>query len=151
VVIGKEAPAPEGGTEPSFGLELGRAFAVVLDDVADALRSFGDLVSAEFGGGNVDRVDELLDRTLDTVRETRAVLTELVLLDVDPRLQTQLWMVQGSVLAAVEHILLQLDLEPTERSSAPWLNRYRVPPLPLVPARQRSRSGGRARAERRNS
>jgi hypothetical protein len=147
VVIGKEAPAPEGGTEPSFGLELGRAFAVVLDDVADALRSFGDLVSAEFGGGNVDRVDELLDRTLDTVRETRAVLTELVLLDVDPRLKTELWMLQGSVLAAVEHILLQLDLEPTERSSAPWLNRYRVPALPLVPALQRSR----ARAGRKNS
>jgi hypothetical protein len=151
VVIGKEAPPPEDGTERSFGLELGRAFAVVLDDVADALRGFGDLVSAEFGGGNVDRVDELLAQTLDTVRETRAVLTELVLLDVDPRLKTELWMLQGSVLAAVEHILLQLDLEPTERSSAAWLNRYRVPPRPLVPALQRGRPGGRARSARRNS
>jgi hypothetical protein len=150
VVIGKEAPAPEGDVEPSFGLELGRAFAVVLDDVADALRSFGDLVSAEFGGGNADRVDELLDRTLDTVGETRAVLTELVLLDVDPRLRTELWMLQGSVLAAVEHILLQLDLEPTERSSAPWLNRYRVPSLPLGAARPRSRSTERPRASRGN-
>jgi hypothetical protein len=145
VVIGKEAPSPAGGPDPSFALELRRAFAVVLDDVADALRGFGDLVSAEFGGGNVDRVDELLDQTLDVVRETRAVLTELVLLDVDPRLQTDLWMLQGSVLAAVEQILLQLDLEQRERRSEAWLERYRVPALPIVPSLHRRRSGRRSR------
>ena len=125
VVIGKESPTTSSSDwDRSFGPELRRAFAVVLDDVADAVRGFGDLVAAEFGGGDVRRVDEVLEKTLDIVRETRAVLTELVLLDVDPREQTDLWMLQGSVLAAVEQVLLQLDLEQGERRSAPWLNRY---------------------------
>jgi hypothetical protein len=151
VVIGKEAPGSDDGTDLSLGPELRRAFAVVLDDVGDALRGFGDLVSAEFGGGHVDRVDELLEQTLDVVRETRAVLTELALLDVDPRQQTDLWMVQGSVLAAVEQILLQLDLEERERSSAPWLHRYRVGALPIVPSLPRrwstARRGGAGRTD----
>ncbi len=43
------------------------------------------------------------------VRETHAVLTELRLLDVDPRERPDLWMLHGSVLAAVEHMLAQLD------------------------------------------
>ncbi|GAA1837768.1 aromatic acid exporter family protein [Microlunatus capsulatus] len=127
VVIGREAPEPGGPDDRSLTPELRRAFAVVLDDVADALRGFGDLVSAEFGGGNVDRVDALLSRTLDIVRETRAVLTELVLLDVDPRQQTGLWMLQGSVLAAVEEVLRQLDLEHIERRGAAWLQRRQGP------------------------
>ncbi len=120
VVIGREAPQPDGAPESSLSPELRRAFAVVLDDVADAVRGFGDLVGAEFGGGRVARVDELFARTLDIVRETRAVLTELVLLDVDPRQQTELWMLQGSVLAAVEEVLRQLDLGDVERRSASW-------------------------------
>jgi hypothetical protein len=145
VVIGREAPSVGAGLDRSFGPELGRAFAVVLDDVADALRGFGELVLAEFGGGNVDRVDELLARTLDIVRETRAVLTELVLLDLDPRQQADVWMLQGSVLAAVEQVLLQLDLEQDERSSAAWLDRSRVASLPVVPLLARRRGGRRPR------
>ena len=145
VVIGREAPVQETVGDRSLSPELRRAFAVVLDDVANALRGFGDLVSAEFGGGNVDRVDELLDRTLDIVRETRAVLTELVLLDVDPRQQTDLWMVHGSVLAAVEQILQQLDLEQIQRSSAAWLDRSIAAELP-IPALGRVRAARRRRA-----
>lgn len=140
VVIGKESPSSDSGWDRSFGPELRRAFAVVLDDVADAVRGFGDLVSAEFSGGNVSRVDEVLEQTLDIVRETRAVLTELVLLDVDPREQSNLWMLQGSVLAAVEQVLLQLDLDQGERRSAPWLNRYRT-------SRAAEREPDRQRAE----
>lgn len=125
VVISQEAPVPGGAPEQPLGPELRRAFAVVLDDVADALRGFGDVVAAEYGGGHADQVEETLDRTLDIVRETRAVLTELVLLDVDPRQQTDLWVVQGSVLAAVEQLLQQLDLEDRERSREAWLDRTR--------------------------
>jgi hypothetical protein len=39
------------------------------------------------------------------------VLTELTLLDLDPRERPDLWMLQGSVLASVDHVLEQLDLE----------------------------------------
>jgi hypothetical protein len=132
VVISKEAPAADGDSTGASGSELRRAFAVVLDDLANALRAFGDVVGAEYGGGNVERVEEGLDRTLDIVRETRAVLTELVLLDIDPRIQTDLWMLQGSVLTAIEQVLQELDLEHTERSSESWLERHPLPGLPIV-------------------
>jgi uncharacterized membrane protein YccC len=132
--IGKETPGQGGGLERSFLPELRRAFAVVLDQLAEAVRTFGDLVDAEFGGGNVDRIDELHARSLDVIHETRAVLTELALLDVDPRQQTELWMLQGSVLAAVEQVLAQLNPELRERSSEAWLDRARLPMLPIVPA-----------------
>jgi hypothetical protein len=64
---------------------------------------------------------------LENVRETRAVLTELMLLDVDPREQRELWMLQGSVLAAIDHAISQLDLEHTERSTKAWLSRIDLP------------------------
>jgi hypothetical protein len=78
----------------------------------------------------VDRVEEATDRTVDIVREARAVVTELMLIDVDPRVQTDLWMLQGSVLAAVEHILRQLDLEHSARRSEAWLTRRAMPFIP---------------------
>ena len=129
-VISREAPAAGDESDRSVASELRQAFAVVLDDLANALRAFGDLVAAEYGGGNVQSVEEGLNRTLEVVRETRAVLTELVLLDVDPRSQTDLWMLQGSVLTAIEQVLQQLDLELSERTREAWLDRH---PLPTVP------------------
>lgn len=127
VVIGKEAPADRGGSPDPSERELRRAFAVVLDDLANALRAFGDLVEAEYGRGMGNRADEALERVMESVRETRAVLTELMLLDVDPREQTELWMLQGSVLAAINHAVSQLDLENTERSTKAWLSRLEIP------------------------
>ncbi|HYI33073.1 MAG TPA: FUSC family protein [Glaciibacter sp.] len=127
VVIGKEAPADRVGSPDPSERELRRAFAVVLDDLANALRAFGDLVEAEYGQGMGDRADEALERMLESVRETRAVLAELMLLDVDPRNQAELWMLQGSVLAAINHAVSQLDLENTERSTKAWLSRIEIP------------------------
>jgi len=88
------------------------------------------LINAEYGR-HLDDVDELLTRTLGLVHETQAVLTELILLDVDPRQQTDLWMLQSSVLAAVDQVLQQLDLEQIERSSEAWLDRPRFLALPI--------------------
>ncbi len=157
VVIGRESTtdaddAPGDAEDNAAVVELRRAFAVVLDDVADAVRTFGDLVSAQFGGATLDQVEELRRRTADAVSETRAVLTELVLLDVDPRRQTPLWMLQGSVLAAVEQILQQLDSSPDalQRRAAPdqvataaWLTRYRAEDSPDTSGT--GRRGGRRR------
>jgi hypothetical protein len=128
-VIGREAQSAPEDSQESFGSELRRAFAVVLNDLADAVRAFGDLVSAEYGRGNADEVDEVLRRNLDIVRETRSVLTELLLLEVDPLEHADLWMVRASVLAAVEQLLVQLDLERSEATIEPWLSR-RIPSLP---------------------
>src|SRR3954467_8472700 len=80
VAIGRQAAGGAEGIPDQSERELRRAFAVVLDDVADGLRAFGDLVDAEYGRRGSGRADELLERTLEVVRETRAVLTELMLL-----------------------------------------------------------------------
>jgi hypothetical protein len=109
VVLTKEAPDQERVDDPA-AVELRRAFALALDDAATGLRSFGDLVRAEYDGAEPDRI-LARERSLDAVREARAVLTELTLLDLDPRQRPDLWMLQGSVLASLDRVLEQLDLE----------------------------------------
>ncbi|MFD1715465.1 aromatic acid exporter family protein [Amnibacterium flavum] len=131
VAIGRQAPTDDQVADESdpIGTELRRAFAVALDNVASGLRSFGELVEAEYGRVRVDRVDGALELTLESVRETRAVLTELTLLDVDPRGRSDLWMLHGSVLTALEHLVAQLDVEQDQRSSEPWLGSRALPSL----------------------
>jgi hypothetical protein len=129
-VIAVQAPAAGHSTDSQAAAELRRAFAVVLDDVASGLRSFAELVDAAFGSGDADRIDGASHRTVEIVRETRAVVTELMLIDVDPRRQTDLWMLQGSVLAAVEHLLGQLDLEHSQQRTEAWLSRRAAPLIP---------------------
>ncbi|MDQ2757272.1 MAG: aromatic acid exporter family protein [Actinomycetota bacterium] len=129
-VIALQVPPIGDAAERPVAVELRRAFAAVLDDLASGLRSFADLIDAEYGQGPAERVDEALGRTLEVVRESRAVVTELMLIDVDPRQHADLWMLQGSVLAAVEHVLRQLDLEHTGHRSEPWLRRRAAPLFP---------------------
>ena len=137
-VVAMKASAQEATDSPAAA-ELRRAFGVLLADLASGLRSFADVIDAEFGSGNVERVEEATDRTVEIVREARAVVTELMLIDVDPRVQTDLWMLQGSVLAAVEHILGQLDLEHSERRAEAGLTRRAMPLIPQTwPAARRS-------------
>ena len=106
VVLAGPEPGAAGAPGPSSG-EVRRAFAVLLDDIAGALRTYGDAAGAADRRPR-DR-EAALSRTVEMVRETHAVLTELRLLDVDPRERPDLWMLHGSVLAAVEHMLAQLD------------------------------------------
>jgi uncharacterized membrane protein YccC len=127
--IGRQAPADATASSGPSEAELRGAFAVVLDDVATCLRAFGDLVQAEYGRVKAERADEAFERTLDAVREARAVLTELTLLDVDLRGRTELWLLHGSVLAAIEQVVLQLDVEHAERRTEPWLDRRALPLL----------------------
>ena len=140
VVLEQEAVDVVGPDGPST--ELRRVFAVLLEDLATGLRSFGDAVGGAWGG-SASGVDEAIARTQESGREARAVLTELALLDIDPRASTELWMVQGSVLTAVEQMLRQLDLE-----HGVWapdaLSAVRTPPLRRVRPRllrRRSRDG----------
>ncbi len=124
-VLADQRP-PTGDEDDQHGAgDLRRAFAVVLDDLAHGLRSFADLIDAEYGPHRSEDINETYGHTLEIVRETRAVVTDLMLIDVDPRQRPDLWMLQGSVLAAVEHILRQLDVEHTERRTEAWLYRQR--------------------------
>ena len=108
-----EHPSSGGG----YGAEVRPAFAVVLEGAAECLATFGALVQAEVEDTEAD-VERNLDESLDAARETRAVLTELML--VDARGDTGLWMLRGSVLAAVEQVLEPLEVEHRERLSRRW-------------------------------
>ena len=128
VVIADEAPLRSFDEPDPVEADLRRTFAVVLDDVATALRSFGDWVSSRSDGERAEQVDAALARTATVVHETREMLAELMIVGVDPRERTDLWMLHGSVLAAVDHVLRQLDLEGHDREIEPLdplLDRWR--------------------------
>ncbi|WP_207455797.1 FUSC family protein [Herbiconiux sp. SYSU D00978] len=109
VAIGQDASTQPDEASGSAEAELRRAVAVVLDDVSTALREFGDVIDAEYGRSG-RRDGDAVERMVETVSETRAVLTELMLLDVPPA-EGGRWVVRGTVLAAIDHIVTQLDLE----------------------------------------
>ena len=132
-------PTPDDG----YGEEVRQAFAVVLAEVAACLHAFGELVQAEVEGGEAE-VERTLARSLEVAGEARAILTELLF--VDPRAETSLWLLRGSILTAVQQILTPLDLE--ERARV----RREDPPAPpalqaitplvrrMLPARSRRRA-----------
>ena len=130
------APDASAGVGGPVASELRRAFAVVLDDLADGLRALGDVLGAQPaqpGHRNPPAPAGSAERLAEIVREARAVLTELVLLDVDPRRDPGLWLVQGSMLSAVDQVLTQLDLDVAPPTVGP---RLRWTPSPDVPRRR---------------
>lgn len=116
VVMATEAPA-QPTPDDGYGEEVRAAFAVVLHELAHAVRSFGGLVEAEATGGH-DEVEDNLEGSLQVVRETKAILTEMML--VDARAQTSLWLLRGSILVAVGEIVAALDLEDRARRRTQW-------------------------------
>lgn len=105
--------APEHETpDDGYGEEVRPAFAVLLAHVADCLEVFGALVQAEAENSEVD-VERSLVESLDVTGEARAILTELLL--VDPREETTLWLLRGSILSAVDQVLVPLKLEDRAR------------------------------------
>jgi hypothetical protein len=163
-VVLTELPGGQRRDDP-YGEDLRVAFAVVLHDVADCLRGFGRLVEAE-AQGQEETTERALQEHLEVLRETQAILTELMLVAAPD--DTSAWLLRGSILAAVAQVLDQLDLEERARarlqerdkpvSSLPSLVQAALPhperPYPRgLPAgttwrRPRSPRVGRSRAER---
>lgn len=109
----REAPAgADGVTDDGYGAEIREAFAVVLSWLSQCIGTFGALVHAE-AEGRESEVEQNLAESLESLREARAFLTELLF--VDARTQTSQWLLRGSILAAVEQIIDQLDLEQRAR------------------------------------
>ncbi len=126
--------------DDAFDEDARLAFSVVLADVGDCLRAYGRLVHAEAGGAE-DRAEEALAESLEILRETRAILTELLTSRHEGRLE--LWLLRGSVLAAVEQVLVQLDLERRARLRSAW---QRPAPIAAVaPLVRDALPGARAR------
>jgi hypothetical protein len=128
-VISVEAPAEERPDDP-FGEELRAAFAVVLHDAADCLRAFGSLVVAE-AEGREEETEEALAESLEMLRETRAILTELMMVKAEDN--SPAWMLRGSVLAALGQVLTRLDLEARARLHRTWKDEQLRRPLAQLP------------------
>lgn len=111
-VVLTELPTGQRRDDP-YSEELRAAFAVVVHDVADCLRAFGRLVEAE-AQGQEEATERALTAHLEVLRETQAILTELVLVEAPD--DTSAWLLRGSVLAGVAQVLDQLDLEERARA-----------------------------------
>ena len=129
MVLLAELPTEDKPDDP-YGEELRAAFAVVLHDAADCIRAFGGLVLAEVEGRE-EEAERSLDESLDILRETQAMLTELIM--VNPQDNKSSWLLRGSILAAVEHLLNQLNLDDRARARQRWKDAQRSRPLSQLP------------------
>ena len=85
---------------------------------------------AEAEGRDEDAEQALAD-TLDILRETKAILIELIM--VDAQGNPSAWLLRGSIVAAVEQVLDQLDLEERARLHARWREQQLARPLAQLP------------------
>jgi hypothetical protein len=128
-VLLAELPTEDRPDDP-YGEELRAAFAVVLHDGADCIRAFGSLVLAEVEERE-EEAERSLDESLEILRETQAVLTDLVTVDFQENKSS--WLLRGSILAAVAHVLSQLNLEEHARTRQQWKDAQRTRPLSQLP------------------
>jgi hypothetical protein len=128
-VLLAEVPTEDRPDDP-YGAELRAAFAVVLHDAADCIRAFGSLVLAEVEERE-EEAERTLDESLELLRETQAILTELITVNVGENKSS--WLLRGSILAAVEHVLDELDLEDRASARQQWKDEQRTRPLSQLP------------------
>jgi len=88
--------------------DVRHAFAVLISDLAHAVRTFGVMVRVEADEDDVPHPGQLAE-ALQAVAEARVRLTELLL--VDPREQPQVWALHGALLASIERVLRELDIQ----------------------------------------
>ena len=105
-------PSPDDG----YGDQVRRIFSVVLREVGLTVAEFGALLEAE-AGGDVRDARVRYEATVATLRDTRARLTDLMLVD---SVQTDLWMMRGSILSAIDQMLQDLDATAHARRYDEW-------------------------------
>jgi uncharacterized membrane protein YgaE (UPF0421/DUF939 family) len=113
---GAEAAGPDPGLM-AYDAEVRSAFAVLLTDLARAVRAFGTLARTEAESG-AEAAKAQLGLALDALGEARALLTELLL--VDPHDDRTQWELHGSIRAAVGRVLGELDLAERDRRREQW-------------------------------
>ena len=100
----------DGADEPD---DLSLVMAALLHDLARAITAFGVLLHIDDEEAGRPHTAELAE-ALDAIREVRARLTDLLLVDL--RGSDGLWQLHGSLLAAVERVLAELDLDQLSRN-----------------------------------
>jgi hypothetical protein len=128
-VVLTELPTEDRPDDP-YGEELRAAFAVVLHDAADCIRAFGSLVLAEVEE-HEEEAERSLDESLEILRETQTVLTELMTVNFQDNKSS--WLLRGSILAAVEHVVDELNLENHALARRQWKDEQRTKPLSQLP------------------
>ncbi len=123
-VVRREAPDDE--TTDTLGPEVRAAFAVVLGDVGRCIDAYGQVLEAETRGREAEVETRLAESTF-LLAETRSILTELML--TGPA-DEKLWILRGSILRAVDEILLTLDPQKRADSRAEWRVTQGDRPLP---------------------
>jgi hypothetical protein len=116
-------PDAEGGYSP----DVREVFAVLFQDLAAAVAAFGRLVKAEADAA-ADPDETTLATALDTVREARVRLTDLLLLD--PHDDPERWALDGTLLASVERVLREIDVEERVRQRARRLREWEARTTP---------------------
>jgi hypothetical protein len=106
----------------AYETEVRTVFAVLLRELAGALRAFGALARTEAEPGT-EPATARLGAALDALADARALLAELLL--VDPRLDRGQWELHGSLLAAVGRVLGELDIAERDQHREQWLRDLR--------------------------
>lgn len=118
------------GSDDTLADDLRGILAVVISDTGDCVRGYGEMVQAEAADA-IEQSENALAHSLEVLRETRSILTELMITESSS--EPQLWVLRGSTMGAVEQILNQLDLERHAQVRKGWLDdeseRLRLPPL----------------------
>jgi hypothetical protein len=120
--------------------ELRRAYATLMGNLARAVRAFGALVRAEVDQAETPHAEELAE-ALEAVGEARAGLTELLL--VDAAESPGLWQLHGSLLAGVERVLAELDVQQRMRRRRQRREQAEALRRPSAQAAERLRSTAR--------
>lgn len=107
LALQQEAPLLD-EPQDEYDVELRRALAVVLADMGDCITAFGNLTVSEARGRDAE-AEAALARTLEILKETRAMLADLLL--VDPGDDTSAWLMHGSILSGIEAVLTELDVQ----------------------------------------
>jgi hypothetical protein len=141
---GALAPAEGDETQESEDEQDRRqAVAALLYDLARSVAAYGALVRAAADQQGEAHTEELAE-ALDAVREARARITELLL--INPSDALGLWQQRGSLLAGIERVIAELDLEELARRR----ERHRRAAAPLNrPAAQAAQAAQRLRTSTR--
>jgi len=125
--------------EDSYSADIREVFGVLLDDLATAMAAFGRLVR-EDAEGEARAQGERLTQALEAVREARVRLTELLLIDREGDQRT--WELHGVLLANLQRILGEIDVEERVRQRERQRQQWAARP-PAVQAVDRLRLTGR--------
>ncbi len=122
--VAKAADEPGAEPEDDYAEDVRQAFALLIADLAASVRSYGTMLGAQ-AEYDAELESSRVAQTLADLREARARVTEMLLLG--PREDPQYWELNVALLATVERVLRELDIEDYVRERAAYLAEHDTP------------------------